>query len=143
MEAFDAPDAPPFEPRLLVATPDDAWPQARVGLHPSLRALHLKHPVHDLRAAIARGETPRETAPQPTCVVVWRDAECFQRAVAIDPLACTLLTELRAGVPLGEACESIARSGGATEPQAFGPRLAEWFQQWTSRGWVSAVTFAL
>jgi hypothetical protein len=141
MEAFDAPDSPPFDPSVLASTPEDSWPAARLELHASLSLLALDHPVHELRQAL-RNEAPVERpSPAVTCVVVYRDPACFLRAVAIEPLAFELLGMLRGGVPLGEACEAAARVS-QRDPLEIGDKLGGWFQQWTAGGWISAVRFA-
>jgi hypothetical protein len=142
MEAFDAADAPPFDPRVLASAPEDAWPGARVAFHPSLRTLSLDHPVHDLRDAARSGEDPALPAPSPTHLVVHRDAECFLHAVVVEAPALALLDALRAEVPLGEACEKCARAT-SQDPEEVGARLGGWFQDWTARRWVSGVSFPL
>jgi len=140
MEAFDAPDAPPFDPHILASAPEDAWPGARITLHPSLRALALDHPVHDLREGLRAGQAPALPTAAPTHLVVHRDASCFLHAVAIEPQAFALLVALREGAPLGEACETCARAV-AQDPLDVGVRLGAWFQEWTARAWVTTVTF--
>jgi hypothetical protein len=138
MEAFDAPDSPPFDPRVLASTPEDAWPAARIDLHASLRLLSLAHPVHELRDAVRGGGPVERPAVAPTHLVVHRDAACFLHAVAVEPLAFELLETLRSGVPLGEACEAAARTS-QRDPLEIGDKLGGWFQQWTAGGWIRAV----
>jgi len=140
MEAFDAPDSLPFDPRVLASTPEDAWPAARIDLHASLRLLSLAHPVHELREAVRGGSAVERPAAAPTHLVVHRDPACFLRAVAVEPLAFELLETLRGGVALGEACEAVARSS-ERDPVEIGERLGGWFQQWTAGGWIRAVRF--
>jgi hypothetical protein len=147
METFDAPDAPAFDPSVLSTAPEEAWPAARIVLHPSIRRLVLAHPAHELRTAVqskaddASGAPPRPP-PMQTHVVVWRDRAFQLRSAAVDPMAFELLAALEAGAPLGEACEAVAREAGAADANAFGPRVGEWFQQWTAEGWVTAVRFS-
>lgn len=140
MEAFDARDAPPFDPRVIASAPEEAWPAARVGFHPSVRPLALRHPVHELRDAVRRGEQPARPGPSSAHVVVHRDAACFLHAVQVEPSALALLESLRDGAPLGEACEACARAT-SQDPRDVGARLGAWFQDWTARGWVSGVRF--
>jgi hypothetical protein len=141
VEAFDAPDVPPFDARALTSVPEDAWPGARITFHPSLRPLDLGHHVHVLRERIARGERAAPLVPEPASVVVWRDPGCHLRAQEIEPLAARLLGTLRAGVALGAACELVAGAPGAAGAADLEPRIAAWFQQWTALAWVRAVTF--
>lgn len=140
MEAFDAPDSPPFDPRVLASTPEDAWPGARIDLHASLRLLSLGHPVHDLREALSAGAAVERPGAASTHLVIHRDPACFLRAVAVEPLAFELLETLRGGVPLGEACEAAARTS-QRDPLEIGDKLGGWFQQWTAGGWIRAVRF--
>jgi hypothetical protein len=140
MEAFDAPDSPPFDARLLASTPEDAWPNARIDFDASLRTLVLHHATHELRAAVQTGSDPRRPAPAKTCVVVYRDATCFLHAVAIDALAFDLVARLQTDAPLGEACEAVARESGRDVAE-IGTELGGWFQQWTASGWIRAVRF--
>jgi hypothetical protein len=146
VEAFDAADAPPFDPLVLATTSDDAWSSALVVFHPSLRTLSLGYPVPELREAAQRaapadepraalGELPRAEA---THVVVARDGRCYLKATVIDPSAFRLLEALRLGARLGDACVAIAGASEGGLPE-LGEQVSRWFQQWTASGWVSAV----
>lgn len=140
--AFDAPDVSPIDVHVLASTPEDAWPLATIGFHPSLSPLSLRHPAHASRRAIMVGEAAARPAPASTVVAVWRDASCCIRDAEIDPGAFKLLTELAAGRPLGEACESLTRTLEPREASALGARVTEWFQEWTARGWVATIATA-
>jgi hypothetical protein len=141
VEAFDAPDAGPLDALVFASVPEDAWPQASVAFHPSLRALALAHPLHELRDAVKGGVQPERPLETPTNVIVWRDAECLLHAIAVEPLAFELLGALRGGVALGEACDALTRSSEIVDPMTLGPRVGRWFQEWTKSGWVIAVRF--
>jgi hypothetical protein len=142
MEAFAAPDVAPFDDRVLAEAPEDAWPSARIAFHPSLRPLALSHPVHRLRQTIQRGETPERPAPEASHVIVWRDRDFHPKAVAVEAQAFELLTNLRAGVALGVACERVANAGGeSSDVTALGQSISRWFQQWTASAWLSSVRF--
>jgi hypothetical protein len=140
MEAFDAPDSPPFDPRVLASTPEEAWPAAHIELHASLRLLTLAHPVHEVRAALQGGLDVERPAAATTHVVVHRDPACFLRATALEPIAFDLLERLHGGDPLGEACEAVARAS-QRDPLEIGEKLGGWFQQWTAAGWIRSVRF--
>lgn len=139
MEAFDAPDAGPLNLQALTGAPEEAWPLARIALHPSIRRLRLAYPVHELREAVKRGDAAERPPPAVTHGVVWRDAACVLHAASIEPEAFALLSELARGTPLGAACEAVARAHGSADTQELGARVGEWFQRWTASGWVSAV----
>jgi hypothetical protein len=140
MEIFDAPDAPPFDTSVLASTPEDRWPEARIELLPALRLVAMQSPLHDVRDAIRGGKQPAEPPQAETRVVVWRDKACFLRQVAIDAGAFDLLTRLRAGDPLGPACEAAARAAGE-DAARFGERVGAWFAQWTANAWIARVAF--
>lgn len=139
MEAFDAPDAGPLDLQALTGAPEEAWPGARIALHPSIRRLRLAYPVHHLRDAVKRGDARERPAAAEARVIVWRDAACFLRVASIEPEAFDLLSELARGTPLGPACEAVARAHGCADSTELGTRVGAWFQQWTASGWVSAV----
>jgi hypothetical protein len=146
MEGFDAPDAPPFDPRVLASTPEDAWSGARIVLHPSVRLLRLAHPVHEVRDALKRGESPaRALALRETHVVVWREPSCWLRSAPVEALAFDLLATLQAGTPLGEACAAVAGAAGDGDPggaaATLEAQLGGWFQQWTASAWIASVHF--
>ncbi len=138
MEVFDAPDAGPLDLQAFAATPEDAWPAARIELHPAVRRVSLAHPAHDLRDAVKSGQARERPAVAATRVVVWRDSRFFLRAAAIESLAFELLGELAAGTPLGPACEAVA-AAHAGEGAPVSEQLGAWFQRWTAEGWISGV----
>jgi hypothetical protein len=139
MHAFDASDARLLDVQALAAMPEDAWPGARVAFHPSLRALSLQHPVNASRRAVVQGEAPPRPPPAPTFVTVWRDPSCVLRDAPLDAAEYDLLSALSASVPLGEACESLARHPERRDASALEAQISGWFQQWTVRGWITAL----
>jgi hypothetical protein len=143
MEAFDAADAGPVDLRAIASAPEEAWPAARIDVHPSLRTLVLSHPAHELRTALRSGAAAERPAPATTHVVVWRDPGCVLRATAVEPMAFALLGALASGRALGPACESVAREHPQGESADLDAKVGAWFQQWTSAGWVSAVRLSL
>jgi hypothetical protein len=141
MEAFDAADVPPFDAHVLSVAPEDAWPLATIVFHPSVRALTVAYPVHDLRQAVRDGSARERPAAATTHVVVWRDAACRLQTVAIEREAFALLSALAINIPLGQACDAVARLSGIEAAADLGQKVSSWFQQWTASGWVSAVRF--
>jgi hypothetical protein len=132
MEAFDAPDAGPLDLKAFAETAEDAWPTARVELHPAVRRLVLSHPAHELREAVKRADARERPPAGATYVVVWRDPMCSLHAEAVEPAAFELLCELgrssdrpakRSPVPtrIYPAATSARRSGPGSSaglPQA-------------------------
>jgi hypothetical protein len=148
VECFDGPDAPPFDPSKVAGMPEDGWPLARVVLTPSLQRLALAFPAHDYRIATHRGEKPERPGPRSSFVVVYRGGETLHCS-DLEADAYAMLDELSRGVPLGEACERAAAASGSrsvapaeetSEALArFQTKLAGWFQDWTSMGWIARV----
>ena len=126
---------------MLASTPEDAWPGARVQLRPALRLLTTGAPLLEVRDALKAGtsDVARPVA-SPTCAVVWRDAACFPRSVAIEAAPFGLLVRLGRGEALGPACEAVALESG--DESAVADSVGGWFQDWVQRGWLSAVTVA-
>jgi hypothetical protein len=141
MEAFDAADAPPFDPCTLSVAPEDAWPLATIVFHPAVRALTLAHPVHELRQDVKNSRSPVRPLEASTHVIVWRDAVCCLQAIAVEGTALALMAMLIDGAPLGQACDAVAHLVTSSEGSDLGPRVSAWFEQWTASGWVSAVRF--
>jgi hypothetical protein len=137
VEAFDAKDAPPFDPASLAAVPEDAWPAARIVLAPFVQLLALEHAAHDYRAAVKHGGAEARLVPAATFVVVYRGPSSLAY-VTIERDAFELLSELARGTPLGEACEIAARRGGAPLEE-FQTKLGGWFAEWTQRGLLARV----
>lgn len=140
VEAFDAPDAAPLDPRVIEIAPEDAWASARVVLHPSVHRVRLAHPAHVYRAQIRNGENPPPPERAPASVVVYRGAEKLMY-IAIDSLAFELLRLLASGMVLAAACENIAAMAGIADSSELEPRVEAWFQAWAAYGWVSRVDF--
>jgi hypothetical protein len=139
VDAFDGPDSPPFDPATIAGVAEDAWPGARIVLHSALQRLSLAWPAHDYRIAARKDEKPVRPDPRACHVVVYRGPELLH-CLEIDNDAWAMLDELAKATPLGEACERAAAASG-TDPATFQGRLAGWFSEWTSLGWIRAVRF--
>lgn len=141
VECFDAPSAPALALADLEGVPEEAWPSAIVVLQPSVQRLTLRHAAHDYRLAIRNGEAALgRPEARPSQVVVFRGPTALQ-CLDLEHDAYALLDELARGAPLGDACERVAASSGATE-DAFQEQVGAWFQQWTTLGLISRVELA-
>jgi hypothetical protein len=138
VDAFDGPDAPPLDVARIAAVPDDAWPRARIGLHPALQRLALDHPAHELRERARTGGEAARPEPRRVNVFVYRGEGTLQY-IEVDDDEHALLDELAGGAPLGEACERAMARANVADVAAFESRLGAWFQVWATRGWVSAI----
>jgi hypothetical protein len=144
VEAFDGPDAAPFDPASVAAASEDAWPRARIVFHPSLQRLTLRYPAHDYRiAARSKDDGVRDSVARPepkgTHIVVYRGPDALH-AYHLAGDAHAMIEELVRGVPLGEACERAAAASGIAL-DAFQSKLGGWFQEWTTRRWITRVDF--
>lgn len=83
VESFDGPDAPPLDPTSLAGVSEDAWPNARIVLQPSLQRLVLEHPAK-------------------RHVVVFRRTK-----TDLDATAYALLDAIANGASLEEACDRV------------------------------------
>jgi hypothetical protein len=137
IEAFDGPDAPPLDMASVATVPEDAWPRARLTVHPSAQLLALAYPSTDYRVAARKDEGPPRPEPAATHVVVYRGTEVLH-FLDVEPDAFALLSELARGVPLGEACERAATVSGAPAAD-FEAKLGGWFSHWTQLGWIVRV----
>src|SRR5205807_1622921 len=109
IDAFDAPDAPPLDPKTIAAIPEDAWPNARLTLHPSLQLLRLVYPAHKMRDAWWRDKEKRpieRVAREPSTVVVYRHKLLLYTEVT-DALPFEMLTLLANGETLGAAGDTL------------------------------------
>ena len=134
IDAFDAPDAPPLDPATIAAIPEDAWPNARLILHPSLQLLRLAHPTNQMRDAwwsdkdhrpIARVDRAEAT------VVVYRHKFLLYTEV-MSALPFEMLTLLANGETLGAAGDHLATPEVEAE-------IGDWFTRWSALGWISRV----
>jgi hypothetical protein len=139
--AFDAPDATPFDARMLAGAPADSLPRATITFHPSLQLLSLGHAVRATRQALVREESPAPPEPGPAFVAVWRDATHHVRDADVEPDAHALHAMLHAGRTLGDACEALANALGPERAVHLEDKVGEWFQEWTTRGFITAVRF--
>jgi hypothetical protein len=122
----------------------------RLALQPHLTLLTCDYPVDTYLLATRRRLEPAGGAshavaeqrkkksarkvPRPREDKVWlaihrhNDSVYYKR---LEPAAHALLTHLRAGETLTQACEAAAAVGDAT----FAEKLKDWFTQWASFGW--------
>jgi hypothetical protein len=132
IDAFDAADAAPLDPSTIAEASEDAWPGARIALHPSIVLLDLAYPADELRALAREGEPITRAEPSPRKTVVYR-RDLLLYLERVDDAAFAVLGALARGETLGAAC---SRAEGAED------RLGEWFTRWAGLGWISGVSFS-
>ena len=153
--AFDEPARPVLDPKKIASVSAD---RLRIGLQPYLTLLALAHPVDDLLlkfkenqietgsfsnavAATITRRRPRIAARpsrQPVHLAVHRVnlAVYYKR---LEPEAYLLLTALRDGATLADACET-AFAGSKNLPAANAEKIQRWFAQWMEFGWLCRKT---
>ncbi len=139
IDAFDAADAPPLDPSAIASIPEDAWPNARLVLHPSLQRMRLEFPTHQMRDAwwADKERRPIERVTRaPSCVVVYRHKFLLYTEV-MDPLAFDMLDRIAHGEALGPAGDALAESTG--RGPEIEEKIGEWFTRWSALGWISSV----
>lgn len=128
VEAFDAPDDPVTTEADLRRVPSDAWAELRFRLHPSVELVRLEWAVHDVRAAVDRGEAPALPPRRAvTRLCVWRrDRRVYHRA--LEAWEWEALQAAAAGRPFGEVCVVAADHMASVEdaPQRLAAALAAW-----------------
>ncbi len=149
--AFDEPGQPLLQPEKIAALPPD---RLRIGLQPYLTLLELAHPVDELlrkykereietgafsnavAAAIPRRRARIAARPsrRPVHLAVHRHnlAVYYKR---LEPEAHRLLSALRDGASLADACES-AFAGSKDSPAANAEKIQRWFATWMQLGWL-------
>jgi hypothetical protein len=129
---FDAPAVSPVSPEKVAAVPSEAWPGARLQLHPGLALFALEHPLHTFRSAVRRDETPlRELESRRVHVALWRGEDLRVHQAELAPAEHALLAALGEGLPLETACVRATAEEDGEEPP-----VATWFEGWARRGWV-------
>lgn len=146
--AFDGPEKPVLTAKQIARTPPD---RLRLGLQPYVVLLELAHPVDDFMRTLKRTEisavsnavaaththrrkpvTVRKSrTPVHLAVHRFNFSVYYKR---LDPEAYRLLTSLREGATLEDAC-AIAFAGSKELPEQIAPRIQEWFARWMEFGW--------
>lgn len=142
IDAFDAADAPPLDPNVVAQIPEDAWPSARLVLHPSVQRMKLLYPAHKMREKWRENEDARPIArPEraPSNVVVYRQ-KFLMYVEEMDDLAFAMLDRIARGEALGAAGDALATETGRGEE--IESRIGEWFTRWSGLGWISRVEIA-
>ena len=126
--------------KVTSAAGEDDWPRARFRFHPALECLSLSSKLTQYRAQVLARTSAALTDDTSHEQLVLENGALF---VAVERRASgavffeeltedehTVLSRLRSGMTLGEACAKITEGD---------PPLAEWFQRWMSHGWIVAI----
>jgi hypothetical protein len=133
-DAFDAADSRTATGADLAAIPAGDWAALRFRLHPSVRVLHSRWAVHDLRRRVDRGDAPGEPDQTPTALRVWRrEIEVLQRSV--DAVEFNALTLAARGAAFGDICAAADQS----QADETAPRLAAMLACWLDEGCIAGL----
>jgi hypothetical protein len=129
-EVFDEAETASLSAAAVAAVPAEAWAAARLRPIAAFRLLALRYPASAYVRSI-RGRRHRHPRPrrQDGWLAVYRRNYSVHRLELSRP-AHRLLSDLAAGVPLGEAVTSAARRrSGAGRTQLY-----RWFREWMAKG---------
>ena len=105
---------------------------------PRFEGSSSRHPAHDLRDAVRRGEA--RDRPAAATTPSWSGAigvlSPRRQRWSRSPSSCS--GRSRAGRPSVHACEAVA-GAHANDGADLSAKLGAWFQRWTAEGWISAV----
>ena len=134
-EVFDEAETPSLSAAAVGAVPAEAWAAARLRPIAAFRLLALRYPanayVQSLRGRGHRHPRPRR---KDGWLAVYRRHYGVHRLELSRP-AYRLLSELAAGVPLGQAVTAAARGRAAADQR----QLYRWFREWMRDGLFRAV----
>lgn len=125
-------DAPALSVDDLLAAAGRDEGALRLELVPAARLLAPEHPVEPWYRAWRRGQTLAAPAPEPSFVLVYRNAGGLWRL----PLSLeqhVLLRALAAGSSLEDALDQAASAPGA-DPETLASGLSDWFREWGGEG---------
>ena len=149
--AFDEPGKPVLDPKKIATVSPD---RLRISLQPFLTLLELAHPVDDLlrkfkesqietgafsnavaaNVSLRRARIVARPSRRPVHLAVHRlDLAVYYKR--LEPEACRLLTALRDGATLADACDA-AFAGSKNLPAANAEKIQRWFALWTQLGWL-------
>ena len=149
--AFDEPGKPVLDPKKIATISPD---RLRISLQPFLTLLELAHPVDDLlrkfkesqietgafsnavaaNVSLRRARIVARPSRRPVHLAVHRlDLAVYYKR--LEPEACRLLTALRDGATLADACDA-AFAGSKNLPAANAEKIQRWFALWTQLGWL-------
>jgi hypothetical protein len=137
--AFDAAEAPPFDPATLAALGPDDWAGLVLHLHPSVQRVVLAHAIEPAWRVLREWE-PESGAAQPELdepvphehtLLAWRQ-HGETRWRSLEALEAVLLQAVAEGAPFALLCERAAASLGDAETAA--PAVVGALQRWLADG---------
>jgi hypothetical protein len=137
---FDGADCEPLSLERAQSLPPEAWSGARIVFHPLHRLVELDYPVHRVRLAVKRGEQVELPEREPVQLSMWRHRDLRVHFRENQPLEHRLLSSLKAGASLVDACDRVAGEVDEAERDTLPGKLQTWFKAWATRGWIVDVS---
>jgi Putative DNA-binding domain len=126
------------EATLAAIAPRD-WPRACFAPSDIVRVFEFRYPVNAYFQAYNTDGEPSVPEPAWAATAVFRDGPTVWR-MEMSAAMHALLVTLFAGVPLGDAIESLASAGRLGEREA--PLVMQWFRDWVRYGFFSQISIA-
>lgn len=137
-EVFDAPSAEPLRPGDFAKLPPARWGGARLDFVPAFRLLHLDYHVNPYLDAVRQKRTDLPALRRRrSWTAVYRKEFKVWRLDLEEP-AYAGLSALHRGCTLAEAVRRMTRRP-ADKPSAWEGRIRQWFGEWVTEGFFSAV----
>jgi hypothetical protein len=138
-EVFDGPGAEQLAPLghdALSAIPPECWSDIRLVPVPCLRIVAFDFPIDDYYRGLRAKQSPLPPARSATWLAITR-RDYVVRHYPLSATEAALLTNLVAGLPLGESIERAAPTDGDLD--RFAVQLRGWFQHWSAEGFFQRV----
>lgn len=136
-QVFDAPETPALSEARIASVPAEAWERARLTTVAAFQLLAFRYPVNAYLQTVRDGNHDHPKPRQkPEWVAVYRRDFAVYR-LELRREAHALLSDLAAGMRLGEALEAAIKRGGKRPPQP--DELFRWFREWVAGGVFQAV----
>ena len=136
VDAFDAPDAPAIDARVMARVAPEDWPNLEIEVHASVRRLDLEWNSLEVWSAVTAGaEQPPIESSEPRGCFVWRRGlETVFRAV--DAVERNAWLALAGGGTFASACAALV---GKVEPDAVPVHAATLLHTWFADGLICDV----
>jgi len=138
VELFDAPEAPPLDPKKVASLTAEQWQGVVVTFDPALQLMQVGYPVAELRRALC-DTTRTEPVAIPEAdaqnLVLYRGKNLNLFHSKVSQPAYELLGALHAGTPLVSACEKVIDAHPA-DAESLEAKVFGWFGDWGERGWI-------
>ncbi|MFZ4541307.1 MAG: DUF692 family multinuclear iron-containing protein [Rickettsiales bacterium] len=132
VQLFDARETIALEPMHLIGMTPDSLMESMLAPRAALQLFAFSYPVNRYYIAVMDEETQSPPVPEPTFLVVFRHEDVMWR-MDLAENEYHLLKELFAGMPIGEALESVAQELALPENELVA-QLSEWFSRWMRNG---------